>query len=503
MTTVHSILTRRQTGVLLHITSLPGRSDQGDLGTDAYCFIDFLAECGVSVWQILPIGPTHPDNSPYQCLSAHAGNPLLIDLDWLVQQGWLTVNDIIPDQTNTHSAYRRACLKKAGTLFRKDTRHPLQSAYRKFCKEQESWLPDFALFMAIREHHGQSAWQTWPQNLRDREPDALAKIRRKLATPISNIKFEQFVFAHQWSALRQYAATRNITLFGDMPIFVSDDSADVWASRNDFKLREDGYPSVVAGVPPDYFSATGQRWGNPHYNWDAMQADGFRWWLNRFRSQLALHDWLRIDHFRGLEAYWEIPADSETAMEGHWVNAPGEALLETVINTLNGEGLPLVAENLGIITPEVEALRERFDLPGMLILQFAFDGDDSNPYLPKNHTENNVVYTGTHDNDTTLSWYQNLGFDMQQHVLHRIAEFLGQNVSDLPAMPEVLNVCALASCSRLAILPMQDILGLGTGHRMNTPGTCTGNWSWRFEWDQLSADIKTRLRDQIRQYDRY
>ncbi len=499
MTTVHSILTRRQTGVLLHITSLPGKPDQGDLGPEAYRFIDFLADCGVSVWQILPIGPTHSDNSPYQCLSAHAGNPLFIDLDELVKQGWLAASDLLPAAGTIDSNHRRVCLRQAAAAFRKDTRHPLQPAYRKFCREQEFWLSDYALFMALREHHGQTAWQTWPVELRDREADALTRIRRKLATPVSNVKFEQFIFARQWNALRHYATAKNIVLFGDVPIFVSDDSADVWASRKDFDLREDGYPRVVAGVPPDYFSATGQRWGNPHYDWAAMQADDFRWWMGRFRSQLALHDWLRIDHFRGLEAYWEIPAGSETAMEGRWIKAPGEQLLETVFNKLNGADLPLVAENLGIITPEVEALRNRFDLPGMLILQFAFDSDDTNPYLPRNHTENNVVYTGTHDNDTTLSWYQNLDSGLQQHVLNQIGQFLNREVHDMPA---ALNECALASRSRLAILPLQDILGLGQGYRMNTPGTCSGNWSWRFEWNQVSADTSARLREQIERYGR-
>lgn len=499
MTTVHSILTRRQTGVLLHITSLPGKPDQGDLGPEAYRFIDFLADCGVSVWQILPIGPTHSDNSPYQCLSAHAGNPLFIDLDELVKQGWLAASDLLPAAGTIDSNHRRVCLRQAAAAFRKDTRHPLQPAYRKFCREQECWLSDYALFMALREHHGQTAWQTWPVELRDREADALTRVRRKLATPVSNVKFEQFIFARQWNALRHYATAKNIVLFGDVPIFVSDDSADVWASRKDFDLREDGYPRVVAGVPPDYFSATGQRWGNPHYDWAAMQADDFRWWMGRFRSQLALHDWLRIDHFRGLEAYWEIPAGSETAMEGRWIKAPGEQLLETVFNKLNGADLPLVAENLGIITPEVEALRNRFDLPGMLILQFAFDSDDTNPYLPRNHTENNVVYTGTHDNDTTLSWYQNLDSGLQQHVLNQIGQFLNREVHDMPA---ALNECALASRSRLAILPLQDILGLGQGYRMNTPGTCSGNWSWRFEWNQVSADTSARLREQIERYGR-
>jgi len=499
VTTAKSILTRRQTGVLLHITSLPGKPDHGDLGQDAYRFIDFLAECGVSVWQILPIGPTHTDNSPYQCLSAHAGHPDLIDLDWLAAQGWLSAAELVADGSQDWSAHRKACLTKSSAAFRKDSKHRLQSAYRKFCREQDSLLPDYALFMALRGQFGHKAWQTWPEPLRDRDPEALRKVRRQLATPISHVKFEQFVFAEQWKGLRQYAASRNVLLFGDMPIFVSDDSADVWATRNEFKLTPEGYPCVVAGVPPDYFSATGQRWGNPHYDWDVMQSNGFKWWLGRFRSQLALHDWVRIDHFRGLEAYWEIPASSETAMEGHWVKAPGTEMLETVVNTLGGDGLPLVAENLGIITPEVEALRARFDLPGMLILHFAFDSDDSNPYLPENHTENNVVYTGTHDNDTTLSWFDGLTPEMQQHVRYKISQFLGKDVDN---MPEALNECALASRSRLAILPMQDILGLGQGHRMNTPGTTSGNWSWRYDWSQVTPLIKSRLREHISQHHR-
>jgi 4-alpha-glucanotransferase len=500
LTKAHSILDRRRAGILLHITSLPGNPDNGDLGRNAYRFVDFLESCGITVWQTLPIGPTHPDGSPYQCLSAHAGNPLLIDLTWLHERGWLADDPTQHDDSTSYAEYRLSCLGNAFASFTRDTDSPYQSAYREFAEEHDWWLADFALFVALREDFGRCAWQEWPQPIRDRQPAALDEVRVRLADRIAQVKFEQFVFFRQWRELREYAKTKGVILFGDMPIFVSSDSADVWAFREYFDLKEDGYARVVAGVPPDYFSATGQRWGNPHYDWERMGSDGFRWWLERFRSQLALYDWLRIDHFRGFEAYWEIPSESETAIHGRWVKAPGENLLETVFATLNGSGLPLIAENLGIITSEVEALRAKFDLPGMLILQFAFDGDDTNPYLPHNHTENNVVYTGTHDNDTSLAWFQSLSEGQQHHVLNRIGGFLGQ--SDIP-MPWTLIHCALASIARLAVLPMQDILELGHGHRMNTPGTITDNWCWRFSWDQIGDGKAGKLSDLIRLYGRH
>lgn len=317
-----------------------------------------------------------------------------------------------------------------------------------------------------------------------------------MARSIAQLNFEQFVFFEQWQALRDYAHAKGVILFGDIPIFVAGDSADVWSRQKDFDLDPSGQPRVVAGVPPDYFSATGQRWGNPHYRWERMEANGFAWWLDRFRSQLALYDWVRIDHFRGFEAYWEIPAASATAMEGRWVQAPGEALLATLIASVGDGNLPLIAENLGIITPEVEALRERFNIPGMLILQFAFDGGSGNPYLPHNHTPNNVVYTGTHDNDTTLSWFEDLALGQREHVYR----YLGEPSA---GMPEALVQCALASVAKLAILPMQDVLGLGKGHRMNSPGTTVGNWNWRFSWDQVSEQGIARLADSIRLYGRH
>lgn len=490
---------RRRAGILLHITSLPGGLGNGDLGQDAYRFVDFLANCGISVWQTLPINPTHPDGSPYQCLSAHAGNPLMINLKWLSDRRWLPALPDVPNKTPI-AHFRIHCITQAFDAFQKDSKSEYRESYDEFVKRHDWWLSDYALFITLREELGSKAWQEWPVALRDRQPDALQAAQLRLADRIAQVKFEQFVFFEQWTELRQYARQRGVMLFGDMPIFVAGDSADVWACRECFDLTDTGYARVVAGVPPDYFSATGQRWGNPHYNWEHLKATGFRWWLDRFRSQLALYDWLRIDHFRGLEAYWEIPAESETAVHGRWVKAPGDALLETVFATLNGSGLPLVAENLGIITPEVEALRNRFDIPGMLILQFAFDGGDDNPYLPHNHTENNVVYTGTHDNDTTLSWYENLSDSQRDRVCDYLRNHCGYETI---RMPESLVRCALASVARLAVIPMQDVLGLGHGHRMNTPGTLSGNWQWRFSWEQLNESKAQNLTAWVRDHGRH
>ncbi len=490
----HSILDRRRAGILLHITSLPGGFGNGDLGQDAYRFVDFLVSSGISVWQTLPVNPTHSDGSPYQCLSAHAGNPLMINLDWLVERGWLNpqardrCEDASPD-------YRTHCLGLAYAGFTQSGAVN-SSEYRDFIHRHQAWLGDFSLFMAIRGELGGLGWQDWPAGLRDRQVSALSAARKRLAPRVEQVNFEQFVFFHQWHALRAYANGRGVLLFGDIPIFVAGDSADVWARQADFDLTPEGQPRVVAGVPPDYFSSTGQRWGNPHYRWDRMQANGFEWWLERFRGQLSLYDWVRIDHFRGFEAFWEIPAESATAMEGHWVKAPGEALLSTLFNSVESGRLPLIAENLGIITPEVEDLRERFNIPGMLILQFAFDGGPDNPYLPHNHTPNNVVYTGTHDNDTTVSWFEEQSPEQRMHVYR----YLGNPAA---RMPDALIQSALASVAKLAILPMQDLLALGKGHRMNTPGTTEGNWRWRFSWDQIAESSTSQLAESIRLYGRY
>ncbi|MCP4992463.1 MAG: 4-alpha-glucanotransferase [Gammaproteobacteria bacterium] len=484
-------LDRRRAGVLLHITSLPGRAATGDLGTEAFYFVDFLANAGFTVWQTLPVGPTQSDGSPYQTSSSHAGNPALISLEPLVSEGWLDEHWHSTDQYTQQD--KNAALVEAWKRFRERPAEGLEEAYDTFVSDQNYWLDDYALFHALHKHHDDLCWWEWPAGVRDRNHKAIAQARQTLADAIDYARFEQFLFFNQWDALRTYANSKGVQLFGDMPIFVAHDSAEVWAHRNLFALDDEGHPKVVAGVPPDYFSETGQRWGNPLYCWDQMEAEDFAFWGDRLRTQLRLYDLIRIDHFRGFESYWEIPASEEYAINGEWVKASGEALFRYLQKTYNP--LPLVAEDLGIITPEVEGLRDSFGLPGMKILQFAFSGESDNPYLPYHHQENSVVYTGTHDNDTTLGWYRSLDDKLRQYV----NEYLG-NPREI--MPWPLIRMALASCSHLAILPMQDILGLDGDHRMNTPGTTEDNWSWRFNWEMVEGDLADRMRRRIKMYGR-
>lgn len=481
----HETHERRRTGILLHPTSLPHSIGNGDLGVDAYRFVDFLADSGCTLWQTLPLGPTHGDGSPYQCLSIHAGNELLISLRMLAEHGWLLPEELADDGSKSPAEFRRACLTRAYQGFKARASAEVRLAFEHFHQTHASWLDDYALYQAIRNEHRHSAWCDWPQPLRDREPQALQQARKALADRIGQIQFEQYLFFQQWMALKAYANQRGVLMFGDMPIFVAYDSADVWAQREYFRLDQSGRMEVVAGVPPDYFSATGQRWGNPHYRWDRMQADGFKWWLERLHTQLQMFDVVRIDHFRGFEAYWEIPAASETAINGYWVKAPGEALFETIRRELGA--LPLVAEDLGLITEEVHALRNAFALPGMKILQFAFDGGPGNPYLPHHHRERCVVYTGTHDNDTTCGWFASLNEGQRQYV----REYLGHPQE---TMPWPLIRSALASVAQWAVLPLQDALELDSTHRMNTPGTQQGNWCWRFEWEKVPSGLAARLR---------
>lgn len=473
-----SPLQNRRAGVLLHPTSLPGSGTSGTLGADAFHFIDWLTAAGITVWQTLPLGPAHGDGSPYQCLSVHAGDPAMISLEELVRKGWLTSDAAARKD-------RDAILREAFNRWR-ERRTPVErQQHDAFVAAREAWLPDFALFCALREEMGRKGWSDWAAPLRDREPSALAAARQRLQDEIAFHCFLQDIFFQQWQAVRSYAHGKGILIFGDMPIFVAHDSADVWAHREYFLLDRDGQPTVVAGVPPDYFSATGQRWGNPLYDWTALQKSGFQWWLARLRTQLEFFDVIRVDHFRGFEAYWEIAAKCETAVEGRWVKAPGAALFNAVRETFGS--LPLVAEDLGLITPEVDALRCSFDLPGMKILQFAFEGGPTNPYLPHNYEHNCVVYTGTHDNDTTLGWYNLLSQEMQA----RVREYLGGPSGD---MPWPLITAAYMSVGRLVVTPMQDLLALGSEHRMNTPGTTAGNWRWRMSWSQVASDLAARLR---------
>ncbi len=488
-----SLLDKRRAGVLLHITSLPGRGECGDLGREAYNFINFLHDAGVSVWQTLPLGMPHGDGSPYQCLSAHAGNPALISIDWLVEKGWLQSNECCPE-CDAASEFSKSCqIGKAFSAFKSSAAEAEQDDFQQFCKDKASWLDDFALFIALRNVFAQRSWNHWPEALKQRDADALKEARHLLSEALEAIKFEQYVFFRQWRELKVFAGQQGVLLFGDIPIFVAYDSADVWANRDIFKLNEAGEMEVVAGVPPDYFSEKGQRWGNPHYDWDYLQKTGFQWWVERLESQYEMFDILRIDHFRGLEAAWEVPAEEDTAINGKWVRAPGRELLQAIQKAF--PSLALVAEDLGIITKEVEALRDDFDLPGMKILQFAFDGHNDNPYLPMNYTQNCVVYTGTHDNDTTLGWFESLSdFEKQ-----RVYDYLGW--SSMP-MPNVLIYAAMASIANLAVIPMQDILRLGAADRMNTPGTMEGNWHWRFDWSQLTGDKVGYLSHLIRMFDR-
>lgn len=476
---------QRHAGVLLHISSLPSNYYTGDLGIEAYKFVDFLHEIGATVWQTLPINMTHADNSPYQCLSAHAGNPDFISLEGLYAQGLLKKADfsgLITDKTQL--------LAKAYSAFAERSDPQEFKDFMNFCDKQADWLHDFALFLALRTKFNHAGWHSWPEAFKRRYIPSLREAREELAQEIAVIKFTQFVFFTQWMALKKYANEKNIKMFGDIPIFVAYDSADVWSHPYLFKLDAEQNMTVVAGVPPDYFSATGQRWGNPHYNWDAMAKKKFSWWVARMTTQSELFDIVRIDHFRGLEAAWEIPVNEDTAINGEWVTAPGDALLAAIRAAL--PNLDLVAEDLGIITDEVEALRKKYNLPGMKILHFAFSGESDNPYLPHNIEPDSVVYTGTHDNDTTVGWHSAMDDNQLQHVHAHLRDHNDEDMWQ-DQEPNILNALiemAMKSKANLAIIPMQDILALDTTHRMNIPGTATGNWHWRFSWQQLTQEQK-------------
>lgn len=488
----NSPFAQRRAGILLHPTSLPGDGDgDGELGAEAFRFVDFLASAGISVWQMLPLGPTHADRSPYQCTSVHAGNPRLISLQRLIEWGWLNATRGTDSGCGNDWRCNQLCAAYAG--FQGAATAAERVEFADFRATHAAWLNDFALYEALRVDQQGRGWFDWSQPLRDRKPAALAEARRRFAVSIEQVCFNQFVFFRQWHDLRRYANEHGVLLFGDVPIFVAYDSADVWAQRDYFRVDAEGRLEVVAGVPPDYFSATGQRWGNPHYQWDRIEADGFRWWIERMRTQRELFDLIRIDHFRGFEAYWEIPASAETAIDGCWVKAPGERLFQALLDNLYD--LPLVAEDLGIITPEVDALRTRFGLPGMKILQFAFGGDASNPYLPHNHERLSVAYTGTHDNDTTVGWYAGLDASVRAQV----HEYLGYPAE---AMPWPLIRATFASVAVLAVIPMQDALALDSEQRMNVPGVTEGNWRWRFAWEQLPDDLAERLRELVALYGR-
>jgi 4-alpha-glucanotransferase len=487
---------KRASGVILHPTSLAGEYGIGDLGPQARLWLDFLSECGCGFWQILPLGPTGFGDSPYQCFSAFAGNPYLISPDELSADGLLTPEDLInlpqfPDQQVDYGKvipWKLALLDRAYARFEASATAAQKRAFVNFQQAQASWLEDFALFMAIKEYYGGGSWTTWPMPLRRREPAALEEISRRLAAPVQRQLFRQFIFFRQWEKLRQYAHDRDIQIIGDIPIFVAHDCAEVWAHPELFYLLDDGEPEYVAGVPPDYFSPTGQLWGNPLYRWDVHRRSGYRWWLQRLGGVLALVDVVRLDHFRGFAGYWEVPGGSKTAEYGRWVPGPGHNFFDVLEDKLGD--LPIIAEDLGVITPDVIAMRETYNLPGMKVLQFAFSfgNGPSDPFLPHHYPVNCVAYTGTHDNDTVLGWYQRVPEDEKSFY----RRYLNRDGTDVAWD---LIRATWASVASLAIAPLQDFLSLDNRARMNVPGRPSGNWAWRMPADCLNTALKERIRE--------
>jgi 4-alpha-glucanotransferase len=499
--------------VLLHPTSLPGRFGIGDLGSPAFEFIEWLAAAGQHLWQVLPLSPTGYGNSPYQSFSAFSGNPLLISLDVLIEDGLLAPeacgHEAFADGDVDFSAviaHRRALWPLVLDRFDETAPSALRDRFEQFCRRNAVWLDDYALFMAVKAAHDDGAWTTWDQAIAQRERGAVAQWTARCLREIRMHQLMQFLFFEQWQRVRAACHAKRIVIMGDLPIFVAHDSADVWARRELFQLEPDGTPSVVAGVPPDYFSATGQLWGNPHYRWDLLERSGYAWWIDRCRFLLDQVDRVRIDHFRGFEASWQVERDATTAIVGEWVKGPGARLFKVMRSALGVDQLPFVAENLGVITPEVEALRERFGLPGMAILQFAFGTDPQAPdFKPHNYPRNRVVYTGTHDNDTTVGWWTGdaghstrSAKDIENEREHA-RRYLGLNGHEVHW---AFIRAVLASVADTAIVPAQDLLGLGSEARMNRPGTLAGNWRWRVRPGQLTADIAQRLAAMAATYDR-
>lgn len=492
-------MTNRKSGILLHITSLPGQEGVGTLGKEAYAFVDFLEESGQKLWQILPLGPVGAGNSPYQCYSAFAGNPVLIDLELLLEEGLLAVDDFqtIPAFKKTKvefdkvSTWKSLLLKKAFKQFHEFKFDHFRDEYYHFLNEHGWWLNDHALFISAREYFGGLHWSEWDRGIKFREPEALKILSGKLEQQIAYEKFVQFMFFRQWHGLKHYANEKGIQIVGDVPLYVSGDSSDVWTNTDIFLLDDDLSPTEVGGVPPDYFSETGQLWGNPVFNWQRLQEREYDWWMARLHFNLNMFNLVRIDHFRGLESFWSVPAEEETAINGKWVPAYGYEMLSLIKSHLGV--LPFIAEDLGIITTEVDHLRERFNLPGMKVLQFAFTTDATNKDLPHNYERNCVVYSGTHDNNTTLGWFNTVDVEEKEIVEKYVSK-------ENPAR-QIMEL-ALASVADTAILPMQDVLQLDEKSRMNTPGTASGNWGWRFQWKQLKAVQRKFLKETTEKYNR-
>lgn len=491
----------RAAGVLLHPTSLPGPHGAGDLGEDAYRFVDWLREAGQSYWQLLPLGGIGEGNSPYMSRSAFAGNELLISLVELQRQGWLDDADLEPERDlgsrqidfPATIAFRFERLRRAANRFAVDSGAGQQEEYQSFCAEHSAWLDDYALFRTLADEFPGRDWCDWDAPLAKRDPGALDAAAAEHREQLDFWKFCQWNFFRQWRALREHAHRQGIRIIGDTPIFVAYHSAETWARPELFELDDEGRQQTVAGVPPDYFSATGQRWGNPLYRWDVHRGQGFGWWIERIRHSLRMVDILRIDHFVGLTRYWEIPADEPTAEKGQWRPGPGEALLEALEAALGK--VPIIAEDLGLVTPEVHELRRRFELPGMCVLQFAWGPDRDENFLPHNHERDRVVYTGTHDNDTTLGWWEEAGDDIKHHLREYLA-------TDARHICDDLIRCAMASVADSAVIPIQDLLGLGSEHRMNHPGKADNNWGWRLLWSDIDEGLAPKMAEQCRLYGR-
>jgi 4-alpha-glucanotransferase len=484
----------RGSGIILHPSSLPGEYGIGDLGPQAHHWLEFLAGCRCGYWQILPLGPTGYGDSPYQCFSAFAGNPYLISPEALYEDGLLKAEDLedIPDFPQSYIDFGRVIpwklnlLDKAFACFEKKTSPELRNSYERFIQEHGIWLDDFTLFMALKEAHQGAPWTSWRPELRDRDQLALSLAGKQLEVNIHRQVFRQFIFFRQWKILRKWAQELDIKIIGDIPIFVAHDSADVWANPDLFYLKDNGLPKVVAGVPPDYFSPTGQLWGNPLYRWRVHKSTAYNWWYQRFKSTLEMVDIIRLDHFRGFTGYWEVPARAKTAEIGRWVRGPGKTFFQVIQKAL-GE-LPIIAEDLGVITDDVEKLREDLGFPGMKIMQFSFEGNPKDPFLPHNFTRNCVVYTGTHDNDTTRGWYERVSEEKRDFC----RRYLNSDGSNLAW--DMIRV-AWASVAVMALSPMQDFLNLGNEARMNYPGNPSGNWTWRMIQEAMGIELQGRIRE--------
>ncbi|MCC6146137.1 MAG: 4-alpha-glucanotransferase [Anaerolineaceae bacterium] len=484
----------RSAGILLHPTCLPGPDGIGDFGPEAYHWINFLAEAGCSMWQVLPLGPTGYGNSPYQSFSAFAGNTHLVSPALLLNESLLTADDLI-NRPVLHEGivhfeeaipWKLNLLDKAFECFQVQNFSALHVDFEHFKSSQNTWLDDYALFMTLKEVHKQVSWNHWPEALRNRKKKALENFSNRNQTTIAKHCFRQFLFYRQWNALHKYAAEKNIRIIGDIPIFVSYDSADVWAHPELFALDATGQPAVVAGVPPDYFSPTGQLWGNPLYRWEAHKKTGYSWWIKRFQSSFQLVDILRLDHFRGFAGYWEVPAGMPTAEKGRWVSGPGNDFFIHVQEAL--KEMPIIAEDLGDITPEVIALRDAFNLPGMKILQFAFSNTPENPFLPHHYPHHCVAYTGTHDNDTSIGWYEKAPAN-ECDFCRRYLSSPGSQIAW-----DMIRV-VWSSPADMVLAPLQDFLNLGSESRMNLPGTADGNWNWRMPVDALTPRLAERIRE--------